>query len=187
MVVVLEDLVDGGQVDRRERAVRRVRDGPAGPAQGRFLAPLAVGLGRAPVDVVAALRVDAAHVDALDRAGLGALEARLALERAPLVVEQLQAAAELVRDVGRTSGYMTVTFGSKNRRRVRRHALDDAEAREEAHRGPHAARRRRSPPAVTNRLSSDAGSSHFQAKPISWSMRTRGSVPRIQTKVKTKT
>ena len=41
--------------------------------------------------------------------------------------------------------------------------------------------------AVTNRLSSDAGSSHFQAKPISWSIRTRGSVPRIQTKVNTKT
>ena len=41
--------------------------------------------------------------------------------------------------------------------------------------------------AVTNRLSSDAGSSHFQAKSISWSIRTRGSVPRIQTKVKTRT
>ena len=41
--------------------------------------------------------------------------------------------------------------------------------------------------AVTNRLNSDAGSSHFQAKPISWSMRTRGSVPRIQTKVNTNT
>ena len=47
--------------------------------------------------------------------------------------------------------------------------------------------RRRSPSAVTNRLSSDAGSSHFQAKSISWSIRTRGSVPRIQTNVKTKT
>ena len=35
--------------------------------------------------------------------------------------------------------------------------------------------------AVTNRFSSDAGSSHFQAKPISWSIRTRGSVPRIHT------
>ena len=41
--------------------------------------------------------------------------------------------------------------------------------------------------AVTNRLSSEAGSSHFQAKPISWSIRTRGRVPRIQTKVNTKT
>ena len=40
--------------------------------------------------------------------------------------------------------------------------------------------------AVTNRLSSAAGSSHFQAKPISWSIRTRGSVPRIQTKTNTK-
>src|SRR3954463_14005342 len=38
-----------------------------------------------------------------------------------------------------------------------------------------------------NRLSNDAGSSHFQAKPISWSMRTRGSVPRIHTKTNTKT
>ena len=41
--------------------------------------------------------------------------------------------------------------------------------------------------AVTNRLSSDAGSSHFQAKSMSWSMRTRGNVPRIHTKVNTKT
>ena len=40
--------------------------------------------------------------------------------------------------------------------------------------------------AVRNRLSSDAGSSHFQAKPISWSIRTRGSVPRIHTKMYTK-
>ena len=87
------------EVDRRERPVGRVRDRPAGAAQRRFLAPLAVGLGRAPVDVVAAARVDAAHVDALDRAGLGALEAGLALERAPLVVEELEPAAELVRDV----------------------------------------------------------------------------------------
>jgi hypothetical protein len=37
---------------------------------------------------------------------------------------------------------------------------------------------------VTNRLRSDAGRSHFQAKPISWSMRARGSVARIQTKMK---
>ena len=29
--------------------------------------------------------------------------------------------------------------------------------------------------------------SHFQAKPMSWSMRTRGSVPRIHTKTNTKT
>jgi hypothetical protein len=41
--------------------------------------------------------------------------------------------------------------------------------------------------AVTNRLSSEAGRSHFQANPMSWSIRTRGSVPRIQTKVKTNT
>ena len=40
--------------------------------------------------------------------------------------------------------------------------------------------------AVRNRLSRDAGSSHFQAKFISWSRRTRGSVPRIHTKMNTK-
>ena len=37
-------------------------------------------------------------------------------------------------------------------------------------------------PAVTKMLSSAAGTSHFQAKPISWSMRTRGRVPRMSTK-----
>ena len=97
VVELLEDGVDLREVDRRERDVRRVGDGPAGAPQRRFLAALAVGLGRAPVDVIAAARVHPAHVDALDRAGLGALEAGLALERAPLVVEELQPAAELVR------------------------------------------------------------------------------------------
>ena len=96
VVELLEDLVDGGRVDPLEVVVGVVGDRPAGAPQRRLVAPLAVRLGRAPVDVVAALRVDPAHVDALDRAGLGALEAGLALERAPLVVEQLEAAAELV-------------------------------------------------------------------------------------------
>ena len=40
--------------------------------------------------------------------------------------------------------------------------------------------------AVTNRFNRAAGSSHFQAKSISWSMRTRGSVPRIHTNRNTK-
>ena len=40
--------------------------------------------------------------------------------------------------------------------------------------------------AVRNRLRSAAGRSHFQAKPIRWSIRTRGKVPRIQTKTNTK-
>ena len=75
-------------------------NGAAGPAERGLLAPLAVRLGRPPVDVEAALGVHAAHVDALDRARLGALEAGLALERAVLVVQELQAAAELGRDVG---------------------------------------------------------------------------------------
>ena len=39
---------------------------------------------------------------------------------------------------------------------------------------------------MTKTLSSAISTSHFQAKPISWSMRTRGSVPRIQTKMKAK-
>ena len=85
---------------RRERGVGHRA---AGPAERGLLAALAVRLGRAPVDVEAALGVHAAHVDALDGAGLGALEARLALERAVLVVQELQAAAELGRDVGRAA------------------------------------------------------------------------------------
>jgi hypothetical protein len=60
----------------------------------------------------------AAHVDAFDRAGLGALEAGLALESAELVVEQLQPAAEADRDVGPTSGYWIVALGAKKRRSV---------------------------------------------------------------------
>ena len=42
-------------------------------------------------------------------------------------------------------------------------------------------------PPAENRLSSATGSSHFHAKSINWSMRTRGSVARIHTKVNTKT
>ena len=98
--MALEDLVDGARVDGLEVRERGVRHRPAGPADRGLLAALAVRLGRAPVDVEAALGVDAAHVDALDRARLRALEAGLALERAVLVVQQLEAAAELGRDVG---------------------------------------------------------------------------------------
>ena len=68
---------------------------------------------------------------------------------------------------------MTVAFGSKKRRRVR--AMPFTMPRP----GMRLIRRLMLPTttmaaAVTNRLSSAAGSSHFQAKPISWSMRTRG-------------
>ena len=41
-------------------------------------------------------------------------------------------------------------------------------------------------PAVTKMLMNASSISHFQAKFISWSMRTRGRVPRIHTKVNTK-
>src|SRR5262249_12610169 len=63
------------------------------------------------------------------------------------------------------------------------HALHDAEARHEL---AHAAFPKNAiAAAVTNRLSNDAGSSHFQAKPMSWSIRTRGSVPRAHTNANT--
>ena len=86
------------------------------------------------MDVVAALRVDAAHVDALDRAGLGALEAGLALERAVLVVEELQAAAELDRDVRRHLGVLDRDRRLEEAAQGEGHALDEAEAGDEAHR-----------------------------------------------------
>jgi hypothetical protein len=83
---------------------------------------------------VAALRVDAAHVDALDRAGLGALEAGLALERAVLVVEQLQAAAVLDRDVG-VHLRVPDRHGRLEEAPEREgHALEEAEAGDHAHR-----------------------------------------------------
>jgi hypothetical protein len=133
VVELLEDLVDGSRIDPLEMVVGRIRDGPAGTAQGRLVAPLAVGLGRAPMDVVAALRVDAAHVDALDWAGLGTLEAGLALERPPLVIEQLEAAAELVRDVGLHLGVFDRRLRLEEAAQGERHALDDAEARGRDH------------------------------------------------------
>ena len=86
----------------RGRSARRVERAighrPAGAAQRGLLAALGVLLGRPPVDVEAVARVNAAHVDALDGACGGALEAGLALERAEFVVEQQQAAAMPRRD-----------------------------------------------------------------------------------------
>ena len=160
---------------------------PAGAAQGRLLAPLAVLLGRAPVDVVAVAGVHAAHVDALDGAGLRALEAGLALQRAGLVVEQQEAAAMARRD---RVDLFRVLHGRLEAQHVAEgegHALDDARGPgTEAHRA-HLGDDAGSASAVTKRLASEAGRSHFQAKPMSWSMRTRGSVPRIHTKTTTKT
>src|SRR6185436_13790316 len=124
-------------------------------------------------------------VDAFDRAGLGALEAGLALERAVLVVQQLEAAAELGRDVGRLLGPANGRLGREEALEGEPHAAHEAHARDGAHAGPLRMSTTAMAAAVRNRLSSDAGSSHFQAKPISWSIRTRGSVPRSQTKVKT--
>src|SRR6185369_8672379 len=112
-----------------------VRYGPAGPPKRRFLAPLPVRLGRAPVDVVAPTRIDAAHVDAFDRAGLGALEAGLALDRAPLVVEELEAAAELVREGRALLWVLDGDLGLEEAAEGQPHPLDDTQARDEAHQG----------------------------------------------------
>src|SRR4029078_7005683 len=99
VIEVLENRLERPDVDALEMGVGRVGDGPAGPSQRALVAPFAVRLGRTPVDVEATLRVEPTHVDALDGAGLGALEARLALDRAVFVVEELEPAAELVGDV----------------------------------------------------------------------------------------
>ena len=133
VVVVLQDPVHGGDVDRLEAGVDRVRYLAPGAPQGRLLASLAVRLRRAPVNREAAPRVAAAHVDALDGAGLGALEAGLALERAVLVVEQLQPAAVLHRDVGR---HLRVADRDLRREELpegQRHPLKDPHPGHEAH------------------------------------------------------
>src|SRR4029079_19517795 len=129
-----EDGVDRAGLDRVEVLVRLVRHWPARPSQGRLVAPLAVGLGRAPVDVVAAFRVHPAHVDALDRAGLRALEASLALQRPVLVVEQLEAAAELVRDVEAHLGVPDRRLRLEEPPERQAHALDEADTGEPDHR-----------------------------------------------------
>ena len=69
-----------------------------------------------------------------------------------------------------------------------RHAAGDAPARDLGHVAHLLASEStmRIAPAVTKMLSSAISTSHFQAKPISWSMRTRGSVPRIHTKMNAK-
>src|SRR5664280_1844484 len=100
----------------------------------------------APMDVEAAPGVKAAHVDAFDRTGRGALEACLALDVAQLVVEQLQPAAEPDGHVRRSFGVLDRGLWRKEAAKRQRHSLGDAEAGDEAHRaltrGP---ARRRSP------------------------------------------
>ncbi|OGO56588.1 MAG: hypothetical protein A2V84_12860 [Chloroflexi bacterium RBG_16_70_13] len=85
------------------------------------------------MDVEAALRVEAAHVDALDRAGLGALEAGLALERAVLIVEELEAAPELGRDVGLLLRVADRRLRLEEAAQGQGHAPGDPEAGDEAH------------------------------------------------------
>ena len=86
------------------------------------------------MDVEPALGVHAAHVDALDRAGLGALEAGLALERAVLVVEQLEAAAELRRNVRLDLRVVDRGLRLEEAPQGQGHAADHADPGNEAHR-----------------------------------------------------
>jgi hypothetical protein len=132
VVVHVEDLVQRRQVEGGEVLVRLIGHGPAGPAHRRLLAPLAVRLRWAPMDVEPALGVHAAHVDALDRARLGALEAGLALERAVLVVQELEPAAEADRDVGRHLGVHDRCLRGEEAAQGQRHPLDHPEAGHEA-------------------------------------------------------
>src|SRR5439155_3785745 len=118
---------------------------PPRAPERRLSAPLAVRLGGAPVDVVAALRVDAAHVDALHRARLGALEARLALQRAVLVVQELQAAPELRRHLLPDLRVADRRLRLEEADEGRRHAPGDPETGQEAHALALSARPRRSP------------------------------------------
>ena len=151
-----------------------VGDGPAGAPQGALLAPFGVLLRGSPVHVVAIPGVHAAHVDALDGAGCSALEAGLALQRAGLVEEEDEAAAMTRRDGVLGLGVLHGHLGSEELAEGEGDALDDPQSRDPV--GPHAfsSVTMRMAAAVTKRLASAAGIIHFQAKPMSWSMRTRG-------------
>ena len=90
--------VDPGAVDRlvpAHRVAHRSGRQAGSPIGVRVLA-LVVDLRHAVADPVA-LRVEAAHVDRLDRADLRALEADLALVLAERVVDQVEAAAPALR------------------------------------------------------------------------------------------
>ena len=169
-----QDLVHCPQVDGLEGIEGAVGHGSAGAAQGRLLAALGVLLGRAPVHVVAVARVHAAHVDALDGTGLRALEAGLALERARFVVDQQQPAAVARADGVLLLGVAHRQVGAEDLSHGEEHALDDGQARDPF--GPHEkySLTMMMAPAVMKMLSRAAGISHFQAKFIIWSMRTRG-------------
>ena len=119
VVVGHQDALERAEVNRQPRVEYAVGHRSPGPSQRRLLASLGVLLGRAPVDVEPVLGVDAAHVDDLDGARRRALEARLALEIARLVVQQQQPAAVVGRDLlDDCSGYWIVTLGWKKRTKV---------------------------------------------------------------------
>src|SRR6185312_428505 len=98
-------------------------------------------------------------------------------------VQQLEAATELVRRVATVLRVHDRDLGLEEAAQGEGHALGDAEARDHAHQDCVTVSTMTMAAAVAHRLSSDAGSSHFQAKSMSWSIRTRGSVPRIHTKM----
>ncbi len=103
----VDHLVDEGGVDLLVPA-GRVAHRPgrhARAAIGVRVGALVVDLRHAVPDPVA-LRVEAAHVDRLDRADLRALEADLALVLAERVIDQVEAAAPSVGDVGALLGVL---------------------------------------------------------------------------------
>ena len=169
-----EDLVERRQVDRLERVERAIRHGPAGAAQGRLFAALGVLLRGPPVHVVAVARVHATHVDALDGAGLRALEAGFALECAGFVVDEDEpttvARADLVDDLGIAHGEVR----AKDLAHGEDHALDDGQPGDPLGLHEKYSLTMMMAPAVMKMFRSAAGISHFQAKFIIWSMRTRG-------------
>src|SRR3954469_2619040 len=133
VVVAVEDRDDGVDRDRLEVLVGPVGNRATRATQRGLLTPLAVRLRRAPVNVEASLGVDPAHVDALDRARLGALEARLALQRPVLVVQQLEPTAVLGRVIGLDLGVLDRRLRLEEPPQGQRHPAEHPEAGYKAH------------------------------------------------------
>ena len=101
----------------------------AGAPVGVRVTALVVDLRHAVADPVA-LRVEAAHVDGLDRADLGALEADLALVLAERVVDQVEPSPPAVGDGRALLGVLARDLGREEVPERDRHALGDADSGE---------------------------------------------------------
>ena len=167
-------LVEWRQVDLLEGVEGAIGHWSAGAPQRALFTAFGVLLGSTPVHVVAVACIDAAHVDALDGAGCGALETGLALERAGLVVEQDEAAAVAWTDVIDDFGVAHRQAGLEDLPHGEGHALEDGQPGDPVRPHEKYSEMMTMAPAVTKMFTRAAGMSHFQAKPIIWSMRTRG-------------